>query len=151
MHSKIAAFKIARRSASVAVFSSRHLEFLEVKHLSNAPEKAVETLQRFVGWTFENFHPEMAALGRDEEERRPRAAFLARAVEEQLLRYGVPVWKIVDSQLLEAYGIPALTRKQELRDIGRLMWPQILKGDDVGVDAALIGLFVQVERLLSKN
>jgi hypothetical protein len=152
MHSKIVAFKIARRSASVAVFSGRHLDFLETKHLSNVPDKAGDALRRFVGWVFENFHPQLAALGLDEEDRKPRAALLASGVEKQLLQHGIPVWKVMDSQLLEAYSVPALTRKQELREIGRSMWPQVTpERNQFVVDAALIGLYVQVERLLSKN
>ncbi len=151
MPSKIAAFKIFRRSITVAIFSGRNLEFLDIQHLSNTPKAASETLNRFVGWTLENFRPQLCALAVDEEDKQPRAAMLTDVVEKRLLAQGIPVWKVTDQELLEAYALPALTQKHNLRQIACSLWPHIAEQQLPALDAALVGHYVQVERLLSDH
>ena len=149
MQSKLVVFKIFRRTATVAVFTGRNLDFVDIHHLSNVPKIASEALERFIGWIIENFHPQMAALAVDEEDRQPRARMLTERAERCLLSQGVPICKVTDSQLLESYTVPALTNKHDLRLIGRTMWPYLAARHFPALDAALIGLYVQTERLLS--
>lgn len=151
MQSNLAAFKILRRSVAVAIFSGRNLDFVDVHHLSNVPKVALETLERFVGWIIENFHPQMAALATEEDEDRPRTQILTEAVERKLLERGIPIWRVSDSQILEGYAIPALTQKHDLRAIARSMWPYVAAQHELTLDAAAVGLYVQVERLLSTD
>lgn len=151
MSSRLAAFKIFRRSATAAIFSGRGLEFIDVKHLTNNPASAGETVDRFVGWILESFKPELVALGSEEEDSKPRTEMLTGIVESRLREQGIPVWKVSDKELLEAYATPALTQKHELRNIGRSLWPQVAKEQLPALDAALIGLYVQTERLLSHH
>jgi hypothetical protein len=150
MQSQLVAFKIFRRIITAAIFSGTRLQFLDLQHLSNDPDKASETLDRFVGWTLENFHPEIAALSVEEEDDKPRAAMLAELVKKRLLSDGVPIWKVTDEQLLEAYATPALTQKHNLRLIARSIWPDN-SSKLPALDAALVGLYVQTERLLSNH
>ena len=149
MQSNLAAFKIFRRSATAAIFSNRGLEFIDIKHLSNDPAKATEALNRFVGWILESFHPELSALGTDEEDKKPRTAMLTGVVESLLRRQGIPIWKVTEKELLESFATPALTQKHDLRQIARSLWPQVSKEQLPALDAALVGLYVQTERLLS--
>jgi hypothetical protein len=149
MSSKLAAFKVSRRSIAVAVFSGQMLDYVDTTHLSNDPELAKGTLFRIIGWVIENFHPEMAAVGLDEDDRQPRASLLTMAAKEHLLRQGTPVWNVTDEDLLKSYGIPALTQKHDLRLIAKSMWPHLPEKDLSALDAALAGLYVQTERLLS--
>ena len=151
MQSKLAAFKIFRRSATAAIFSNRGLEFIDIKHLSNDPAKATETLNRFVGWILDSFHPELSALGTDEEDKKPRTAMLVGAVQNLLRQQGIPIWKVTDKELLDSFATPALTQKHELRQIARSLWPQVTQEQLPALDAALIGLYVQTERLLSDH
>jgi len=151
MQSNLAAFKIFRRSATAAIFSSRGLEFIDIKHLSNNPAKATESLNRFVAWILESFRPELAALGTDEEDKKPRTAMLAGVVESLLRQQGIPIWKVADKELLDSFATPALTQKHELRQIARSLWPQVAQEQIPALDAALIGLYVQTERLLSQH
>jgi hypothetical protein len=151
MQSKLAAFKIFRRSATVAIFTGHNLDFVDIHHLSNVPKIGSEALERFVGWVVENFHPHMAALGSDQDEdgRGQRTQLLTEVAERKLLELGVPLWKVTDAQLLESYSIPALSQKHELRMIARLIWPYVATQHLPALDAALVGLYAQVERLLS--
>ena len=151
MQSKLAAFKIFRRQATVAIFSGRNLDFVDIHHLSNVPKVALETLDRFIGWIVENFHPKIAALATDEEEDRPRSQLLTAAAERKLLDRGIPIWKVSDTELLQNYAAPALTQKHDLRLIARSIWPYVASQHELAFDAALVGLYVQVERLLSQS
>lgn len=150
MPSKLAAFKIFRRKATVAIFSNRNLDFVDLLTLPNDPKKAQDTLTRFVGWTLENFHPEISALAIDEEDEQIQAAMLSKFAETLLLDRGIPVWKVTDKDLLKAYASPDLTQKHDLRLIANAIWPDVV-GKLPALDAALIGLFVQTERLLSSH
>jgi hypothetical protein len=151
MQSKLAAFKIFRRSATVAIFSGRNLDFVDIHHLSNVPKIALDGLDRFVGWIVENFHPKTAALATDEDEDHPRTQMLTDATERKLLDRGIPICKVKDFELLRSYAIPALTQKHELRAIARSMWPYVASQHIPALDAASVGLYVQVERLLSQS
>jgi hypothetical protein len=151
MQSRLAAFKIFRRSATAAIFSGRGLEFKDIKHLSNSPKSAGEAVHRFVGWILENFHPELAALATDENDNKVRTEILTGIVESRLREQGIPVWKVTDKELLEAYATPVLTQKHDLRSIAHSLWPQVAKEQMPALDAALMGLYVQTERLLSQN
>lgn len=153
MKSKIAAFKISRRSISAAVFTGQTLDYVDTQHFSNAPEAAADAVERFLSWIIENFHPELAALATDEEEwdQQSRAQDLTKAAKKHLLRRGIPVWEIADSRLLQSYAIPALTSKKELRQIARSMWPYLGIQNLPALDAALAGLYIQTERILAHN
>jgi hypothetical protein len=151
MQSNLAAFKVFRRSATAAIFSNRGLEFIDIKHLSNDPAKATEALNRFVGWILESFRPELSALGTDEDDNKPRTAMLTGIVESLLRRQGIPIWKVTDKELLDSFANPALTQKHDLRQIARSLWPQVAQEQIPALDAALIGLYVQTERLLSQH
>lgn len=151
MHSNLAAFKVFRRSATAAIFSNRGLEFIDIKHLSNDPAKATESLNRFVAWILESFRPELSAFGTDEEDKKPRTAMLTGVVESLLRDRGIPIWKVTDKELLDSFATPALTQKHELRQIARSLWPQVGQEQLPALDAALIGLYVQTERLLSDH
>jgi hypothetical protein len=149
--SKLAAFKIFRRSATVAVFTGQNLDFVDVRHLSNVPKTATETLERFIDWIVQNFQPQTAALAFDEDEGHPRTQLLTDRAERKLLELGVPIWQVTDRELLANYAVPALTQKQDLRRIARAMWGYVAEQHLPALDAALVGLYVQVERLLSNH
>lgn len=151
MQSKLAAFKIFRRSATAAIFSGQNLQFVDIRHLSNVPKVATETLERFIDWIVHNFNPQTAALASDEDEGHLRTKLLTDAAEHRLLQSGIPIWKVAESELLRSYAIPALTQKQDLRRIARAMWVYVAEQHEPALDAALVGLYVQVERLLSTS
>lgn len=151
MRSKLASFKVSRRSITVAIFSGQNLEYVDIQHFTNVAKAATESLERFLGWIVENFHPEIVALAVDEEERGLRAQELTSAAEKFLLQRGVPIWKVTDSQLLAGYAVPAVPNKHELREIAGSIWPHIESHHVQARDAALVGLFAQTERLLSNH
>lgn len=76
---------------------------------------------------------------------------LTGVVESLLRQQGIPIWKVADKDLLDSFATPALTQKHELRQIARSLWPQVAQEQLPALDAALIGLYVQTERLLSQH
>lgn len=153
MQSKIAAFKISRRSITAAVFSGQTLEYTDTRYLANVPKVALDSIHRDIGWIAENFHPEVAALACAEEDhdQRLRVQTLIESAEQYLLQRGIPIWKVTDAELLATYAVPAVPNKHELRQIARSMWPYLGSQHLSALDAASIGLYVQTERLLANH
>jgi hypothetical protein len=70
-----------------------------------------------------------------------------------LRQFILPIWEIPRTALLEAYGHPPLKSRRELRQIATTIWP-VLAGTHAKVfiqDAAVLGLYVQTERLFIIN
>ena len=66
---------------------------------------------------------------------------------EHLREEGIPMWQVDRPALLSAYGIPPIKTRQNLRQIAKSVWPALESGSDALLDAALLGLYVQTERL----
>ena len=63
MTSKLLAIRIRRRSVAAAVFSGRHLEYMDMLHLCNEPEIVTDAVARFLARILENFEPGDVVLG----------------------------------------------------------------------------------------
>lgn len=151
MTSKFAAIKIARRSISVAVFSSQTLEYTETRHLSNLESAAKVTADGFLREVNENYNIDSAAIEIPDNILNNRVAHLTQAVVKILRESGVPFSEVSLADLLIAYGVPPIKTRKELQRIALSIWP-VLRGprySTVVLDAALLGLYTQVERLLS--
>ena len=151
MSSKLLALKIRRRQVSAAVFSGRHPQFLETLQLCNEPDEATDAVARFLAWVLENFKPDTAAIGTSQARQGERVRKLNEIVENMFLSEGIPVWKIEDKELLNAYAFPKLKNKKQLRPIVSSFWPEFEQRKFAAFEAAALGLYVQVERLLSHH
>jgi hypothetical protein len=151
MSSKLLALKIRRRHVAAAVFSGRHPEFLDTLQLCNEPEAVTDTLARFLAWILENYHPQTAAIGTSEDRQGERVMQLNETAEEMFLSEGIPVWKVEDKDLLYAYAFPKLKNKLQLRPIVAAFWPALEEKKLTAYEAAALGHYVQVERLLSHH
>jgi len=61
---------------------------------------------------------------------------------------GIPLIEVSDPELFAAYGHPPLSGWTQLRRIGKSIWP-MLNSTPPSINSALLGLHVQVERLLA--
>jgi hypothetical protein len=147
------AIRIERRTVAVAIFNGDHLEFADSRQLSSDNDKAVASAVGFIGWILARFTVESTALeaivnGHEIQRRALRDAICATLRERML-----SVWEIPKTVLFEAYGVPALKSRAELRRIATAVWP-ILAGTHAKPfmqDAAVLGLHVQIERLFIIN
>ena len=151
MSSKLLAVKIRRRHVAVAIFSGRHPQYLDTLQLCNEPETVTDTVARFLAWILENYQPQTAAIGTSQARQGERVKQLNEITEKMFLSEGIPIWKIEDKELLHAYTFPKLKNKKQLRPIVRSFWPELAEKKLTAYEAAALGLYVQVERLLSHH
>lgn len=145
--------RIERRTIALAVFDGMHLEHTDARQLSSARDKAVASAVAFVQWTLDHFPVESAACelidGDNQILRRDLHEAVCATARERMLS----VWEIPRIALYEAYGRPALESRNELRQVATHIWP-VLAGTHARFfiqDAAVLGLYVQTERLFIIN
>lgn len=149
MTSKLLSIRIRRRSVAAAVFSGRHLEYLDVLHLCNEPEIVTDTVARFLANIIENFKPADAVFGTSRALQGERVRTLTETAEKMFSSAGIPIWRVSDKAVLESFAIPKLRNKEQLRPIVQSFWPHLGHRQLAAFEAAALGLHLQVERLLS--
>jgi hypothetical protein len=132
-----------------AVLHDRMLVYAEVHHVPNRILAAQESLQYFVRWLSGQFECSLAVevvnteTGEGVEQLRD-------ALKEALLQASIPIWQVTESSLLGAYSIPPPRTRGELEAIALSFWPFVDRERHTpALIAALGGLYVQVERLLT--
>ena len=145
---ELASLRVERRAVAVAVFSGEHLSYTQVRQLSSAKDKALESAVGFVHWIAEQFRLDTAALesipAGDEIQRQ----ILTHAVVDTLRDHALPIWEVTKQDLFQSYSNPALKSRKELRELVTDIWPVLAgsNGHSFIQDAAALGLHVQIER-----
>lgn len=145
--------RIERRTIAAAIFYGSHLEYADARQLSSMRDKALASALGFVTWMLDRFPAESAALevipGGPEFQRHALHTAICHTLRDRLL----PLWDIPKKALFEGFGYPPLSSRSELRQIATAIWP-VVGGTHARVfiqDAALLGLYVQIERLFIIN
>jgi hypothetical protein len=136
-NTKLLAIHIERRSVAVAVFSDTQLEHAEVRHLSSNQSVAEKTLVEFVKRKLAQFETDRVVLQALPIDATERARTMNAALVKSLRETAASIWHVPESVLFEAFGVPALTSRQQLRT-GRTV-----------LGAAALGLHFQTEHDLS--
>jgi hypothetical protein len=149
--SRLAAVRLTRKAVSIAIFNQTHLEYAHVRHLPTATAKACETLQSFLTWMSAQFELELIAVEQAERPDQRRIQELILTLEEHASEAAVPVWRASKLQVIGSYAEPAPGTRIELREIAARIWPMLSSKDNhpLDLESAALGLYVQVERLLS--
>ncbi|MBA2680373.1 MAG: hypothetical protein H0U76_18490 [Ktedonobacteraceae bacterium] len=107
-------------------------------------------MMSIVNWL--SFQFEIDTLGLLDSNPEARVAKLESAAEQSARNLAIPLWKVATGDLYQAFALPALRGKHELRQIVQGIWPQLEneKTARETADAAAVGLFVQIERLLAQ-
>jgi hypothetical protein len=150
-HFTLASFGVERRMAAVVLFRGSQLESARLRHLPLDPSKASDTMREFVRNTLEHHAPEFVAISCPSNKAGERVRSSCGVIEEIATGLGIPAVKVDDTALMDAYGCPPLTRKENVRRAGFAIWPSLnhMKSKRAIVDAATAGLHVQTERLFS--
>lgn len=148
---RVAAVRLTRKAVSIAIFNQTHLEYVHVRHLPTSGAKAYETLQSFLAWASAQFKLELIAMERLERSDQRRIEDMIGIVEAHATKAAVPVWRTSKLQVIGSYAEPAPGTRTELREIAARIWPVLgMRGNHpLNLEAAALGLYVQVERLLS--
>jgi hypothetical protein len=141
--------RVERRTVAIAILDGEHLEFTDSRQLSSARDKAVGSAVGFVNWVMEEFPVESAALEAIPTDQEFHRRVIHDAVCATLRERMLPIWEIPRTEMLEGFGHPPLSSRPELRNVATAIWP-VLAGTHAKLfiqDAAILGLYVQTERL----
>lgn len=150
MRSNLAAFRITSRRISVAVFADERLDFSGSRQLPSQTPKAMDSASRYVEWIKRNFRIEAVALEKSPLDTQRPDSQLHREITGQFRDSGVPIFEVEKDVLLASFAHPPLRYRTQLRKIISSISPVLASNDthDSCLDAAALGLYVQVERLL---
>jgi hypothetical protein len=145
---QLLSIKVERRSIAIAKFVGTRLDYHEVRHLSSIAEKAQSSAISFLTWVLDNFEFDSVAAEQMSHGDEIRRSVLNQAVLAFLRDNGLPVWEVGRPDLLLAFAHPPLRSRQELREICRdMLWGMFTRTPDSHeIDAAAVGLYVQIER-----
>ncbi len=146
---RLAAFRVERRSVSAAIYIGTHLDYVEVRQLSSARDKAEASAIGFVNWIISTFPVESAAVEKFENGDEILRALLTKGVRQTLRDNNLPIAEISKQELFAAFGYPPARSRKELRQVITTIWPMLSdrRGSASRLDAVALGLFVQTEYL----
>ena len=151
MKNRFAVFVVGRRSIAAAVFEGLKLSFWQVRSFQAKLDKAAVAVTAFANYIIERCEIEAAGLEELPADLKTRMAQLTDLVQQLLREHSIPVTAVPDDALFTAYSHPPIYSRAALREIALQVFPQ-LQGLSSGkelLDAALLGLYFQTERLLS--
>jgi len=142
-------FFVARRMIAASVLDRRQLAYAEVHHLPLRLSRACESLSYFVHWILGQLEVPIAVIV-ENDDFGDATQELRNELLAVLAKECVPVWRVQEQDLLNAYAIPACKTRRELEQIALSFWP-FLEGSRqmVATLPALAGLYVHVEKLLT--
>ncbi len=149
----LAALSVERRAICLTLFRQLNIEDVLIRQLPTDERRAMESVIGFLNQALEANQVEHFALKVAGESASERHRRILAACVELVRSRGVPLVEIHDTDLLAAFGYPPLRRREELRKVGRSIWPSLNSraSTRLPVDAALLGLHVQTERLLARE
>ena len=148
----ILAFKAERRFITLAVFAGFQLRHTEIRQLSSDVELARRSTIGFVRWALEMYPGCSCALETYPTDDTRRILITA-VIDAGIREYASPIWHVQAAELLEAFGVPRVSTRQEIRAVGERFWPQLPpRGENASrLDAAALGLYAHVRRLLHQK
>lgn len=145
----LAAFTIERRAVCFTLFRQVQLEDVLFRQLPADEAKAEIAAIGFLNQVIEREQVGYFAVISPPDTASARYRQLYDASIKAVRTKGVPCVEVPESDLLLAYGYPSLKRREQLRKVGHMIWPSLNSpaATRAAVDAAVLGLHVQVERL----
>src|SRR6185295_15433926 len=140
-------------AVAVAILNGDHLEYTHPRQLAASPGKALSSAINLVARIAEKFSFTSAVLEIIPNGHEVQRTLLDRAIVRTLTEQSIDILRVAKPELFEAFAYPPLHSRKELREIASDMWPVL----DVGPggpwthDAAVLGLYVQIERLFIIN
>jgi hypothetical protein len=151
MRNKFAAFVVGRRSIAAVVFEGLKLSFWQVRSFQASRDRAASAVTGFINYITERCEIEAAGLEQTPTSLKTRTTELTHLAESLLREHSIPVLIASDEVLFSSYSHPPISSRAVLREIALRIFPQLreLSSSKELLDAALLGLYFQTERLLS--
>lgn len=136
---------------AIAVFIGTHLEHSEAVRLSSDLSVAMRRVPVIVQRALDQFGVNTVALESPSGRPERRAATLQEALTHQLRTAAVAVWPVGFADLCRHSSLPPVRTRNALRQITTGIFPALktTSGGGLDSDAALLGLYVQIERVLA--
>jgi hypothetical protein len=149
MSSRLAALRVERRRVSIAVLEGERLDYADSRQLPSILPRAIESACAYIGWILNNFTLYGVAIEENGSDPTTWKAMIGIDIRALLKEAGIPIFEVEKGAVLSAFAHPSLRYRTELRKVISTIWPILPVNDrDTGcLDAAALGLYVQVERL----
>lgn len=146
MSERTLAIAIAKGGLGLAIFEGQHPICLEAHSLNKTP-KAADFSAGHIFKCVERFGPAIAVIEQSSE----TPEDLHNAVLEGLRACNRPIFDVSEAEVLKSFGDPPPGTKKELRQLVRVLFPQIPAGPPLlcCLDAVATGLYFETKRLLS--
>jgi hypothetical protein len=148
----LAALCIERRALSIALFRSTSLEDVLVRRVVANLPKAKDSVVEFINQTLARHPTEFVTLLRPARNTGRQVRTLYSVAISAVRSATIPLSEVDEHSLFDSFGHPPLRRREQLRNVGRTLWPTLT---DIrarsAADATALGLHVQVERLFNNK
>jgi hypothetical protein len=151
MNENLAAVRIGRRTIAVTIFLGLHMEHVEVIRLSSDIESALRRVPAIVQRLLDQFEVTTVALESSPIHSERRTAKLQEALVAQLRAGAIAIWPVAFVDLCRHFSLVPVRARHALRQIASKIFPGLAGNSRSSLDwdAALLGLHVQIERILS--
>jgi|SRR5579884_517263 len=146
-----AAIKADRHTVAIAIFSGIQLVHVQARKLASDASRSERSALAFINRVLEAF-PANAVTIESAPEHTQRSKLISQVAA--CLKSDNRSIEFVDPRLvIESFCFPVVRKRHEVRKIVRDIWPVLVirNGSPLELDAAALGLYIQVEHLLSLN
>ena len=147
----VAAIQIERRKAGIALFAGLNIDAIYTRELSSNADQASKSLVGFVRKVISDSGVDYAAIELDPVRCDAQVGVLSRVLIDALREDAIAISTVPTESLLNAFAQPPLERRQQLRLACQQIFPAISlpRPGAIALDAAAVGLHIQIERYLS--
>jgi hypothetical protein len=150
--STLAAVSIQRRAAAIAIFRKSHLEEVFTRQFPNDLRIAENRMIGFIRRVLDRSRVGLVTV-ETADTKSDRIRGLWQVANEIFRAEGIPIQATASDILYNSFAVPPLRNRDQLRRIARSIWPQLDNRESgrVALDAAVLGLHTQTERLFTIN
>lgn len=147
----VAAVQIERRKACLALFAGFNIDSIYTRELSSNSEQASKSLAGFVRKALSDSGVDYVALELNPVRCDAQVGALSRSLIAALREDAIAITTVPTESLFHTFAQPSLDRRQQLRLACEKVFPAISlpRPGVIALDAAAVGLHVQIERHLS--
>ncbi|HWZ30744.1 MAG TPA: hypothetical protein VNX18_05400 [Bryobacteraceae bacterium] len=150
---RLAAVRIDRRAVGVAVLDGDRLSYAQARHLSSSAGRAISSAVAFIERILEKFEVSSVVIESIPNGHQVQRKMLQNAITDVLTHEEIDPFEVAKNELFNAFAYPPVRSRKELRMIASNIWP-ILDEQTGGPwthDAAMLGLYVQIETLFENH
>src|ERR1035437_8595267 len=147
----VGAIQIERRKAGIALLSGLNIDAIYTRELSSNADQASKSLVGFVRKVISDSGVDYVAIELNPVRCDVQVGALSRVLIAALREDATAISTVTTESLLKAFAQPQLERRQQLRLACQKIFPAISspRPGTIALDAAAVGLHVQIERHLS--